>query len=180
MPLGNPLIPVTDISATTSTNHSPGGSTAHRTHEGSLNMAVKTWAQLRAAFADTSTGNITAADMRDLVDTLESRETIRVENANGISLRFPASMTQVCFGVTAQHELTHSDGSGVRTATHTHTFPQPFADTPEMVGGVKNIGGNVGGCYANATSPTAFAYRLYAQASGIGAVSFVAWGEYTP
>src|SRR5690625_2499722 len=75
MPLGNPLIPVIpviDISATTSTNHSPGGSTAHRTHEGSLNMAVKTWAQLRAAFADNNTGNITAADMRDLIETIAS------------------------------------------------------------------------------------------------------------
>lgn len=35
-------------------------------------MAVKTWAQLRAAFADNNTGNITAADMRDLIETIAS------------------------------------------------------------------------------------------------------------
>lgn len=36
-------------------------------------MAVKTWAQLRAAFADNNTGNITAADMRDFVDTVAAK-----------------------------------------------------------------------------------------------------------
>lgn len=35
-------------------------------------MAVRTWEQLRSAFANNNTGDITAADMRDFVDTVEA------------------------------------------------------------------------------------------------------------
>lgn len=52
-------------------------------------MAVKTWAQLRTAFADNNTGDITASDLRDLVDTVQElfarQIAITVSNSGNVS-----------------------------------------------------------------------------------------------
>lgn len=103
-----------------------------------------------------------------------------VENANGVSIRIPAIRRQICWGRTAIHQLNAGDGGGVRTATESHDFPQPFKSgtLPIVVGGPWNDVGNVSGCYTKAGSSSSFSFRLYAQSSGGGAVSFVAFGEY--
>lgn len=143
-------------------------------------MAVKTWAELRTAFANNNIGAITAAHMRDLIDTAEanSRDISVTASSNGVNFRFEGAVNYQIASI-----VLVIPGSGAGMRKQEWVYPQAFASQPAILAIPRNVaptGLIVGQCFPTGVTATKADIELeviYAAAGGMTA-NVIAIGTY--